>query len=102
MHGSATTPHARTVSRSALRRIGLSLTVAGLTCASLLWTQVAATRADTASEAALAVDLKVLDEAKSNSDLMTNLTHLSDIIGPRLTGSAALKRANEWAAEKMK
>src|SRR5262249_39105677 len=27
---------------------------------------------------------------------------LSDMIGPRLTGSAALKRANDWAAEKMR
>ena len=33
---------------------------------------------------------------------MNNLTYLSDQIGPRLTGSANLKRANEWTAEKMK
>ncbi len=33
---------------------------------------------------------------------MANLTYLSDVIGPRLTGSAALKRANEWAADKMR
>lgn len=57
--------------------------------------------ADTSVEAC-ALDQKVLDQAKANSELMKNLTHLSDVIGPRLTGSAALKRANEWAAEKMK
>jgi carboxypeptidase Q len=33
---------------------------------------------------------------------MKNLAYLSDIIGPRLTGSEALKRANDWTAEKMK
>src|SRR5262245_57779782 len=50
---------------------------------------------------ALALDQKIISEAKSGSEIMSNLTYLSDIIGPRLTGSAALKRANDWAAEKM-
>src|SRR5205085_1374466 len=31
-----------------------------------------------------------------------NLTYLSDMIGPRLTGSENLKRANDWTAEKMR
>ncbi|HEY7312309.1 MAG TPA: M20/M25/M40 family metallo-hydrolase [Gemmataceae bacterium] len=48
------------------------------------------------------LDKKVLAEAKNGSQIMTNLTHLSDVIGPRLTGSAALKQANEWAADKMR
>jgi hypothetical protein len=51
---------------------------------------------------ALALDRRILDEVKKGSELMANLTHLSDVIGPRLTGSANLKRANEWAAERMK
>jgi len=50
----------------------------------------------------LALDKKLLAEAKNGSQIMANLTHLSDVIGPRLTGSAALKQANEWAAEKMR
>ena len=33
---------------------------------------------------------------------MANLTYLSDMIGPRLTGSESLKRANDWTIEKMK
>src|SRR5262249_47110273 len=41
-------------------------------------------------------------EAKSGSEIMTNLTYLSDVIGPRLTGSLSLKKANDWTAEKMK
>ncbi len=55
-----------------------------------------------ANAEAAALDRKLMAEAKADSELMANLTYLSDIIGPRLTGSPALKRANEWAAEKMK
>ena len=43
-----------------------------------------------------------MDEAKNGSEVMATLTYLSDIIGPRLTGSPALKRANEWTAERMR
>jgi hypothetical protein len=48
------------------------------------------------------LDKKILAEAKNGSEVMANLTYLSDMIGPRLTGSAALKKANEWTAEKMR
>jgi hypothetical protein len=66
--------------------------------------------ADVATKAALvpavtdpqALDKKILAEAKNGSEIMANLTYLSDVIGPRLTGSTALKRANEWAADKMR
>jgi hypothetical protein len=50
----------------------------------------------------VALDKHILAEAKNGSEIMANLGYLSDVIGPRLTGSAALKRANEWTAEKMK
>jgi len=49
-----------------------------------------------------ALDQKILATAKEGSEIMSNLTYISDVIGSRLTGSAALKRANEWTAEKMK
>lgn len=49
----------------------------------------------------VSIDKKIIAEAKKGSELMANLTYLSDMIGPRLTGSAALRKANEWAAEKM-
>jgi carboxypeptidase Q len=51
---------------------------------------------------AVALDNKIIAEAKSNSEIMANLTYLSDVIGPRLTGSPALKQANEWTAAKMR
>jgi dipeptidyl aminopeptidase/acylaminoacyl peptidase len=49
-----------------------------------------------------ALDQKLLAEAKTNPEVLANLTYLSDEIGPRLTGAASLKRANEWAAARMK
>ena len=53
-------------------------------------------------QAALAVDQKLMTEAKDHSEIMKNLTYISDVIGPRLTGSQNLERANKWTAEKMK
>jgi hypothetical protein len=43
---------------------------------------------------------KILDEIDKNTQLMFNLEYLCDVIGPRLTGSANLKRANEWTRDK--
>src|SRR5437764_719593 len=54
-----------------------------------------------ASEAA-ALDRKILADAVKGSEIMANLTYISDVIGPRLTGSAALQRASAWTAERMK
>lgn len=48
------------------------------------------------------LDHALMDEVKTNTELMKNLEYLSDVIGPRLTGSKGLERANEWAAGKMK
>ena len=33
---------------------------------------------------------------------MKNLQYLGDVIGPRLTGSAAMRLANDWTAERFK
>ena len=52
--------------------------------------------------AALELDTKIIADAQKTSEVMKNLGYLSDVIGPRLTGSANLKRANEWGAEVMK
>jgi hypothetical protein len=48
------------------------------------------------------LDKKILEQAKTGSEIMANLGYISDVIGSRLTGSAALKRANEWTAERMR
>ena len=48
------------------------------------------------------IDQALIADVKAHSELMKNLEYISDVIGPRLTGSKALERANEWTAEKMK
>ncbi len=49
-----------------------------------------------------AADRQILTEIAEHSEQMQNLEYLSDRIGPRLTGSNALKQANEWTAEKFR
>jgi hypothetical protein len=44
----------------------------------------------------------LIDQAMHHSEVMPNLEHLSDIIGPRLSGSVAMRRANDWTAERFK
>ncbi len=44
-------------------------------------------------------DSQILKEIREHSEMMENLEHLSDAIGPRVTGSPQLKQANEWTAE---
>ena len=57
-------------------------------------------------EAQTAVDTAgvgaVIAQALDHSEVMKNLQHLTDVIGPRLTGSPAMRRANEWTAEQFK
>lgn len=48
------------------------------------------------------IDQMILKEVKEHQEIMPNLTYISDVIGPRLTGSANLKRANDWTLEKFK
>lgn len=48
------------------------------------------------------LDLSLIAEVKSRSEIMKNLQYISDVIGPRLTGSKNLERANKWTADKMK
>jgi carboxypeptidase Q len=44
---------------------------------------------------------KIRDEGMNRSQVMPTMIHLCDVIGERLTGSPALKRANEWTKDKM-
>src|SRR5215472_382380 len=46
-----------------------------------------------------AADGQILSEIRDHSEAMANLEYLSDNIGPRLTGSPQLKRANEWTRD---
>ena len=44
-------------------------------------------------------DAQILSEIREHSEIMENLEYLSDRIGPRLTGTALLKQANDWTAD---
>lgn len=44
----------------------------------------------------------LIDQALNRSEVMQNLQHLSDVIGPRLSGSPAMRRANDWTAERFR
>ena len=44
----------------------------------------------------------LIAQAMDHSEVMANLRHLSDIIGPRLSGSTAMRRANDWTAERFR
>ncbi len=42
---------------------------------------------------------KIKDEGMNRSQVMQTLSYLSDVIGPRLTGSPGMKRGNDWTRE---
>ncbi|HEY9281891.1 MAG TPA: M20/M25/M40 family metallo-hydrolase [Pyrinomonadaceae bacterium] len=44
---------------------------------------------------------KIMDEGMNRSQVMQILSHLTDVIGPRLTNSPQMKRANEWTRDQM-
>ena len=45
-------------------------------------------------------DEKILAEIHDHNEIMSNLEYLSDVIGQRLTGSANLKKANDWTRQR--
>jgi hypothetical protein len=45
---------------------------------------------------------RIKKEGLEHSEVMKTLSYLTDVIGPRLTASPAMKRANEWTRDKMK
>ena len=44
---------------------------------------------------------KIMDEGMNRSQVTQILSHLTDVIGPRLTNSPQMKRANEWTRDQM-
>lgn len=64
----------------------------GAGASSALWQQPPPIQSGTAAEAIA----RIRDEGLNRSQVTATVTHLTDVIGPRLTGSPNLKRANEW------
>ena len=44
---------------------------------------------------------QIKEEGMERSHVMETLSHLTDVIGPRLTNSPAMKQANEWTKDQM-
>ncbi|HEY6809469.1 MAG TPA: M20/M25/M40 family metallo-hydrolase [Gemmatimonadales bacterium] len=44
----------------------------------------------------------LIDQGMHHSEAMQNLEHLTDVIGPRLTGSPAARQANDWTLQRFK
>jgi hypothetical protein len=44
---------------------------------------------------------RIKDEGMKRSQVMQTLNYLTNVIGPRLTGSPSLKRANEWTRDRL-
>ncbi|HET9529106.1 MAG TPA: M28 family peptidase, partial [Blastocatellia bacterium] len=47
------------------------------------------------------INAKIRKEGMENSQIMKTLHYLTDVYGPRLTGSPGLKQAGEWAIKQM-
>ena len=54
----------------------------------------------TAEPVDLSMMTRIRDEGFRRSQVMDTLFHLTDVIGPRLTGSPQLKEANEWTRQR--
>jgi len=83
-------------------RLLTRLFAASIACLAASAASSIAQEAASTPDAAVALDKSIIDGATKNSEIMKNLGYLSDQIGPRLTGSESLRRANEWAADVMK
>jgi carboxypeptidase Q len=44
----------------------------------------------------------IIAQAMDKSEVMQNLQYMSDAIGPRLSGSPAMKKANDWVADRFR
>lgn len=44
----------------------------------------------------------IIDQGLNHSHVAADLEHLTDVIGPRLTGSAGMQRASEWTEQKFR
>ncbi len=71
-----------------------------LPAALLLATTLALSAAESARVSRDDLD-RIRDEGLNRSEVMATAQYLTDVIGPRLTGSPALRRANEWTRDRL-
>lgn len=52
------------------------------------------------SQVAPSATARIIDEGMNHSQVMATAQHLSDVIGPRMTNSPGMRKAESWTAEK--
>jgi hypothetical protein len=75
------------------RFTGVALMVTALVCASF--------KGDKNEKTDLHAIMQIRNEAFNNSKIMETLFEMTDVNGPRLTGSTGMKNAEKWAQEKL-
>jgi hypothetical protein len=88
-----------------IRTLALPAALAALAAGSALWVRAQeppppAPKPSVITPATADADEKILAEVKAHNEIMANLEYLSDMIGQRLTGSANLKKANQWTRDR--
>ena len=73
------------------RKLLLACSLLTIALASPAWTE---------APADLSMMTRIRDEGFHRSQVMDTLFHLTDVIGPRLTGSPQLKEANDWTRQR--
>ena len=77
-----------------------------LACASSAWwlDRELSTQAQAGAQENLdyAMIARIREEGLNRSQVMDHISWLSDVYGPRLTGSPAIKQASEWAQKKFR
>jgi carboxypeptidase Q len=72
-----------------------------------LWLPIFALGQQSSTQSAQAADpndpiTRIKDEGMKRSQVMQTLEYLTDVIGPRLTASPGMMRANEWTRDRLK
>lgn len=89
---------------AASRRCTTVLALLAISGASARAREAPAAKADTAKESkpvSTEPVERIKDEGLNRSQVMDTAKYLTDVIGPRLTGSPQLRRANEWTRDTM-
>lgn len=87
-----TTPSHRSAALSGRARVGRNLPAVGIAILIMVSTASAQEPVDHATIA------RIHDEGLSRSHVAETFNHLTNVIGPRLTGSTAFKAAADWSA----
>ncbi|HEV3471258.1 MAG TPA: M20/M25/M40 family metallo-hydrolase [Pyrinomonadaceae bacterium] len=87
--------------RAASAMLILALLAPGLTGARAQQTTPAAPQAAPTPAPLTDPVERIKDEGLNRSQVMETIWYLTDVIGPRLTGSPALKRANAWTRDRL-